>query len=126
MPKQEYDEQGKLWHHYMKLAGWDQKRADALLLSKFKATHWMALDQREKRMAINIMKGYVAKAEKQKSARLRQMIMACVAKHGQTLEWLHEMMEVWGAGRSLRKLNYTQTIEVWNACRECFRPKEEK
>lgn len=124
MPKQVFDAQGRLFYHYVKLAGWDQKRADALILKRWKATHWNALTQPEKRAAINIMKSYVAKAERAKSAKLRQMIMAYVAKNGQTLEWLHDMMEAWGAGRSLRALNYTATIEVWNAVRSCFRVDE--
>jgi hypothetical protein len=126
MPKQEYDAQGKLFHHYAKLAGWEQKRIDALLLSKFKATHFNALNQVERRQAINIMKGYVKKAEKQKAARLRQMIMAYVSARGQDIDWLHDCMGAWGYGDSLRKLTYQQTIEIWDAVREALRPVEEK
>jgi len=120
MPKESYDDQGKLFYHYAKLAGWNQSRINALLVKKWSATHWNALTQIEKRAAINMMKSYVAKAEKSRCARLRQMIMAYVSKNGQTLDWLHDMMEVWGAGRSLRALNYTGTVEVWNAVRACF------
>lgn len=126
MPKQNYDDQGKLFYHYVKLAGWDQKRADALILKRWKATHWNALTQPEKRAAINIMKSYVAKAERAWTAKLRQMIMAYVARNGQTLDWLHDMMEAWGAGRSLRALNYTATIAVWDAVRACFHQEDKE
>lgn len=130
MPKQEYDAQGKLWHHYVMLAGWTQERADALLIKKFKATHFNALAPGQKKAALGIMKRYVVAAEKDKAKRLRSMIMARVAKNGQTIEWLHDAMETWGAGRSLRKLNYAETVEVWNAVMECFpvhaQPKKEE
>ena len=126
MPKQVFDAQGRLFYHYVKLAGWDQKRADALILKRWKATHWNALTQPEKRAAINIMKSYVAKAERAKSVKLRLMIMAYVAHNGQTLDWLHDMMEAWGAGRSLRALNYTATIAVWDAVRACFHQEDKE
>ncbi len=121
MPKEKFTDQGRLLWHYAKLAGWTEARLNALVLKKFSATHVNALDQSQMRMAINIMKGYVAKAEKAHSAKLRQMIMALVSKNHQTLEWLHQMMEAWGYGDSLRRLNYTQTIQVWDAVRSCFR-----
>lgn len=120
MPKTEYDAQGKLWHHYVKLAGWTPARADALLLKRFKVTHFNVLTAPQRKAALSIMKRYVVAAEKDKVKRLRSMIMARVTKNGQTLEWLHDAMETWGAGRSLRALNYAQTVEVWNAVMECF------
>lgn len=120
MPREMYDDQGKYWFHLVRLAGWEQKRADALLVKRFSATHWNALNVAERRQAINIMRGYVSKAEKAKAVKLRQMIMAHVAKHGQTLEWLHECMIAWGYGDSLRKLTYGQTIEIWDHVKECL------
>jgi hypothetical protein len=126
MPRQEYDAQGKLWHHYVKLAGWSQERADALLLKQFKATHFNVLTPGQKKAALAIMKRYVAAAEKASSKKLRGMIMACVAKNGQTLEWLHDCMESWGLGRSMRELTYSQTVEVWNNVYNCFRRTDEQ
>lgn len=120
MPRDRYDAQGKLWHHYVKLAGWTQKRADALLVAKFKATHFNALTPGQRKAAISMIKRYAAAAEKDKIKRLRQMIMGVVTANGRSLDWLHDCMEARGAGRSLRELNYAQTVEVWNEVRACF------
>lgn len=115
-----YDRQGKLFHHYVKVAGWDNKRMQALLVKRFGATHFNALSHGERRTVLAIMRSYAAKAEKAKMPRMRQRIVAFVTKNGQNIDWLHDAMESWGYGRSLRKLNYVQTIEVWDHVRGCF------
>lgn len=119
---QQYDNQGKLFHHYVKVAGWDNKRTQALLVKRFGATHWNALNHGERRTALAIMRSYAEKAGKAAMPRLRQRIVAIVNKNGQNIDWLHDTMEVWGYGRSLRKLNYAQTLEVLNEVRNCFNP----
>ena len=53
------DKQGRFAWSLMKQAGWNWERLKKLILSKYKATHWNALNQSEKRGIINILKGYV-------------------------------------------------------------------
>lgn len=120
MSKAQYDAQGNYWHHLTKVAGWDQKRVEALLLKRFQATHWLALDDKERREAINIMKGYAAKAEKSRATKLRHDICALVAANCHTVDWLHDCMEAWGFGRSLRALNYYNTVQVYESLKTCF------
>ncbi len=112
MPQAEYDGQGKLFWHLAKVAGWDQKRIGALLLKRWNATHWNALEADEKRAAINMMRSYARKAEKVQAAKLRQRIMIMVRGAGLDLDWLHGAMDCWGYGTSLRALTYAQTVEI--------------
>jgi hypothetical protein len=126
MPRASYDEQGNYFHHLSMVAGWDQKRVNSLLVKRFKATHWNVLTEAERLQAIKIMKAYAAKAEKGKQAKLRQMIVARVARNGHDLGWLHGVMVTWGYGDSLRLLTYQQTIEVWNHVQECFKGRTEQ
>lgn len=112
MPKAQFDEQGRLFWHLVKAAGWTEKRVNALLLKRFGATHWNALESGQRRAAINMLKSYAAAAEKVQSKMLRQKIMIMVRKAGRDLDWLHDVMEAWGFGRSLRELNFPQTVEV--------------
>lgn len=112
MPQAEYDAQGKLFWHLAKVAGWDDKRIGALLLKRWQATHWNALDTYEKRAAINMMRGYARKAEKVQAAKLRQRIMILVRGAGLDLDWLHGAMDGWGYGTSLRALTFAQTVEI--------------
>lgn len=115
MPKQEYDNQGKYFWHLAKVSGWTEKRVSSLLLKHFSVTHWNALGETEKRAAINIMKGYAKKRDKEVAKRTRQWIMAIVTANGRDVEWLHEMMQAWGYGDSLRKLSLFDTNQVYDA-----------
>jgi len=108
----EYDSQGKLFWHLAKTAGWDNGRISGLLLKRWNATHWNALEADEKRAAINMMRSYARKAEKAQAAKLRQRIMILVRGAGLDLDWLHEAMVGWGYGDSLRALSFSQTVEI--------------
>jgi hypothetical protein len=112
MPKAEFDGQGKLFWHLAKVAGWDEKRIGALLMKRWNAAHWNALDCFEKRAAINMMRSYARKAEKVQAGKLRQRIMIMVRGAGWDLEWLHDAMDGWGYGRSLRELTFAQTVDI--------------
>lgn len=115
MPKAEYDKQGKLFYHLWKTAGWDQKRIDALLVKRYKTTHWNALTTQQKSAVIATMQAYALKAEKDRLRQMpgiRQNIMAMVTKNGHDLEWLHNQMVIWGFGDSLRALGYSQLLQL--------------
>lgn len=112
MPRAEYDAQGKLFHHYVKVAGWSSERVNRLLMKRWSATHWMALDDYQKRAALSMMRSYAKASEKQQAKALRQRIMIMVKQAGYDLDWLHDAMDSWGAGRSLRALSFPQTVEV--------------
>lgn len=120
MPRANYDKQGLYWHHLIRVSGWDQSRVDRLLLVRFSATHWNALSGKQRREAINVMKGYAKKAETKKAAKLRQGIVALCKRHGMDIEWLHDMMNAWGFGTSLRALSYAQTVEVHRQLKAAF------
>ena len=122
MPKAEYDKQGKLFWHLAKKAGWSEERVNALLLSKWKATHWNVLTQQERRAAINMMQGYAKKKDAEKSKSLRQTIMALVSKNGHDVHWLHERMAEWGYGDSMRMLSYYDTYKVYELVRKALPP----
>lgn len=112
MPRAEYDAQGKLFHHYVKVAGWSNERVNRLLMKRWNATHWMALDNFQKKAALSMMRSYAKASEKQQAKALRQRIMIMVKQAGYDLDWLHDAMDAWGAGRSLRALSFPQTVEV--------------
>lgn len=126
MAKMEYDKQGKYFWHLAKLAGWSEERVNLLLLKRWSVTHWNAMGYKEKRAAINMMRGYAAKAEKSKSKGIRQAIMAMVARNGHDLDWLHERMEEWGYGRSMRELSFSDTMKLRGDVVGCFMPKVEE
>lgn len=117
MGRAEYDGQGKLFHHYARLAGWNQRRIDSLLLKRYGVTHWLALSEEQKRACIAMMRGYAQKSEAGAVKRLRQRIMIMVREAGFDLAWLHERMNDWGYGESLRALGYVQTVEIETALR---------
>lgn len=115
MPKAEYDKQGRLFYHLWKTAGWDQKRVNALLLRRYKTTHWNALTTQQKSALIATMQSYATKAEKDRIKSMpgiRQNIMAMVTISGFDKEWLHDQMVSWGFGDSLRALGYSQLLAV--------------
>jgi hypothetical protein len=120
MPKERYNEQSKKLWSLMKAAGWTEDRLNALLLKKFSVTHPNALDVTQMRMAINMMKTYANKAEKAAGTKLRHDIMATVASHGHNIDWLHDCMEAWGYGRSLRALKYAETVQVMDSVRSAL------
>ena len=88
MPKAEYDKQGKYFWHLARVAGWTEQRVNALILKRWSATHWNALNADQKRAAINMMRGYADKKDKSRAKSLRQAIMALVKKNGQDIDWL--------------------------------------
>lgn len=120
--KAEYDKQGKYFWHLARTAGWTEERVNALILKRWKATHWNALSADEKRAAINMMRGYVIKADKSRAKALRQTIMAIVKTNAQTIDWLHEQMTAWGYGDSLRALSFADTVRVYELVKGCFPP----
>lgn len=120
MPKAEYDKQGKLFWHLAKKAGWSEERVNALLLSKWKATHWNALRACEKRAALNMMQAYAKKNDLERSRQLRQSIMALVSKNGHDVHWLHDRMAEWGYGDSMRLLCYADTYRVYELVRKAL------
>jgi hypothetical protein len=78
------------------------------------------LDQKQMRQAIATVKQYADKAKHDKKKSLRQAIMAYVSAKGQTIDWLHQNMEQWGYGRSLRELSYQKTLEVQQLVRKAL------
>jgi hypothetical protein len=123
MAKAEYDAQGKLFWHLARKAGWTEHRMSALLLKRWNVTHWNALTTPQKRAAITMMRGYAAKATKAgkaKSKGIRQAIMALVSRNGYDLDWLHDRMEEWGYGSSMRELNFSQVMSLRTAVIGCF------
>ena len=127
MPKQEYSKQEKYLWHLVRTAGWDKKvagaehsRFDQYILKTFGATHVAALRPDEMRKAITTMKRYAEKSKVDHGKKLRQTIMAYVAKNGKDREWLHEQMTSWGAGDSLRALGVAELLTVHEAVKKCF------
>lgn len=120
MPKAEYDKQGKYFWHLARVAGWTEQRVNALILKRWSATHWNALNADQKRAAINMMRGYADKQDRIRAKSLRQAIMALVKKNGQDIDWLHEQMISWHYGDSLRLLSYADTVRVYELVRGCF------
>jgi hypothetical protein len=115
MPKAEFDAQGKLFWHLARKAGWNQDRVNKLLLKRYKTTHWNALTAQQKSGVIATMQSYATAAEMNRMKSMpgiRQNIMAMVARNGYDKDWLHEQMESWGHGSSLRALGYSQLLAV--------------
>ncbi len=128
MPKAEYDKQGKYFWHLSQVAGWDQKRIDALLVKRYQTTHWNALTTQQKSAVIATMQRYALKAEKDRMASMpgiRQNIMAMVTKHGHDLEWLHDRMEEWKYGRSMTELGFSQLMCLRRDVIGCFNSQKE-
>lgn len=117
MAKARYDKQGQLFHHLAKVAGWSQKRMDSLLLKRFKASHWMALDEDQKRAALAMMRRYADESRAVQAKKLRQVIVIDAKKQGYDLDWIHDVMEGFGYGRSMRELDYTELVELRNRLR---------
>lgn len=127
MPKTEFNNQQKYLWSLVKIAGWDKavkgqkhSRFSAYLLKTFQVTHANALTQKQMNQAIATVKNYADKAKHEKKPRLRQGIMAYVSAKGQTIDWLHQNMEQWGYGRSLRELSYQKTLEVQQLVRKAL------
>jgi len=112
MPKAEYDKQGKYFWHLVRQAGWDEDRVTRLLLKRWKVTHWNAMSAQDKRAAISTMRSYAVKADTNRSKGIRQAIMALVARKGYDLAWLHEQMEQWGYGSSMRELSFSDVMRL--------------
>ncbi|NLK49025.1 MAG: hypothetical protein GX294_00070 [Candidatus Cloacimonetes bacterium] len=125
MPKAEFDRQQKYLWSLVRQAGWDKAvkgkkycRFSAYLLKTFKVTHANALSPVEMRQAIATLKPYAAKEAHNRKKKLNACIMAHVARHGFTLDWLHENMVHWGYGDSVRALSYKQTTELYALVRK--------
>jgi hypothetical protein len=110
MPKAEFDKQGKYFWHLVKRAGWTEERVNALLLKRWQTTHWNALHANDKRAAINMMRGYAEKQEKNQCKGIRQGIVALAARNGYNLDWVHERMAEWQYGESMRELGFTKLM----------------
>jgi len=122
MPRAEYDKQGMYFHSLVKQAGWNQTKVNNLLVKRFAATHWNALQPDQKRAAINMMRSYANKNRDHMMKGTRQSIMAMVARHGHDRDWLHEQMMTWGYGDSLRKLSLPELIECGKAVTKALEP----
>lgn len=59
----EFDRQGRYFWHLAKVAGWSRERIGMLLLKRFHATHWNALDYDQRRSAIAMMQRYARSAQ---------------------------------------------------------------
>lgn len=120
MPKQRFkNQQSYLWS-LVRRAGWDKavpgqqhSRFDAYMLKTFKTTHANRLDDQQMRRAIATVKPYAAKAAHDAKKRLHSAIMSHASRHGQSPEWVHQMMNEWGFGESLRELNFQQVQAVY-------------
>ena len=124
MPKAEYDKQGMYFHSLVKQAGWSQTKVNNLLVKRFAATHWNALTGDQRRAAITMMRSYANKNRDNVGKKIRQSIMAMVARHGHNVEWLQELMEPWGYGDSLRKLSMPELIECGKAVTKALEPQK--
>ena len=124
MPKAEFDKQGKYFWHLVKSAGWTEERVMKLLLKRWNATHWNALQPDQKRAAINMMTSYAKKADQNRSKLIRQSIMALVSRNGYDLAWLHEQMLLWGYGESMRELSFTRVMQLRRNVMGCFNGKK--
>lgn len=125
MPKAELDAQGKLFWHYAMYAGWSAARIAALLQKRWQVTHWNALNENEKRAAINIMKSYAAASDRARDKAMRSRIVVIIKKAGKDLAWLHESMESWGMGDSMRKLKHGDLLVLWDMIVKLF-PQDDK
>lgn len=125
MPKAEFSKQGNYLWSLICQAGWDKKHSkilkpdgkpykayEALLMKQYKTTHINALNEYQIRSAIATMKHYADKAKQDACKPMRSGIMAMVRTHGQTADWLHDMMGLWGLGDSLRALGFADLVAV--------------
>ena len=112
-----FDPQGRLFYRLVKQAGWTKERITTLLLKKYNAMHWNALEPKEKKGVIATMKGYVKEAQKAQSKELRQKIMGIWCRSGRSSDELHEYMVAWGFGDSLRKCNHAQLQNIKQYCK---------
>lgn len=113
MPKADYDEQGKYFWHLVKMAGWNEKRVNLLLLKQYQVTHWNALTVDQKRAAIAAMTRYAAQGRDQHNKRMRSTIMSLVARIGYNKSWLYESFGI-PAERGLSKMDYPELAEIYN------------
>ncbi len=113
------DPQGTYFWHLVKLADWTRERVEMLMLRKFKATHWNALDEKQRRQMIGTMKSYADKQSDVKAKKIRQCIGATASALGLSMDQVHELMQAWGFGTSLRKLNFQQTMQVYENIKKC-------
>ena len=127
MPKAEFEKQQKYLWSLVKRAGWDRavkgqkhSRFAAYLLKTFGVTHANVLDEHQMRQAIATLKPYAAKASHLRKVKLNGAVMAHVSRKGKDINWLHENMELWGFGYSLRALNYKQTLELYALVRKAL------
>jgi hypothetical protein len=60
------------------------------------------------------------KASHLRKVKLNGAVMAHVSRKGKDIDWLHENMELWGFGDSLRALNYKQTLELYALVRKAL------
>lgn len=126
----QYDEQGKYFYATCKIAGWDEKRVTALLIQKFKKSHWNVLTAKEKKQMIAMMNKY-AKPERDKrkvtmEKRIRQGIMAIWISTGHTHEEMHALMKDWGFGSSLRACNMKTLQEISRRVKDICQPIKER
>jgi hypothetical protein len=133
MAKAEFTRQGKYlwslikqakWDHYSKiknselkmLNGTRYRRYELYFMKTFKVTHLEALNEGEIRRAIATIKPYAdkenARAAEDGMKAMRMAIVKAVVRSGHTLDWLHELMPVWGLGESLRALDTPGLCEV--------------
>jgi hypothetical protein len=119
MPKAEFDKQGKLFWHLVKLSEWDSKRVDALLLKRWQATHWNALTTAQKSAAIAIMQRYANNNRGAHNKKLRSTIMALVSRIGYNKAWLYETFEI-QEGQGLSKMDFPELNAIYNKLKELF------
>lgn len=119
MPKADYDKQGKYFWHLVKMAGWNEKRVNLLLLKQYNATHWNALTADQKRAAIAAMTRYAAQGRDQHNKRMRSTIMSLVARNGRNKSWLYETLEI-TPEKSLSKMDYPELLKVYQWCKAAF------
>lgn len=105
-PEAEFDEQGQFFWATCKIGKLTREKVEAMMIKKFKKTHWNILDDKERKQMIAIAKRYAEKAKKSRKMvnekGLRQAIMATWKACGHEVEELHDLMITWGFGESLR------------------------
>lgn len=127
MPKAEFGKQHKYLWSLVKRAGWDKavkgqkySRFDAYLLKTFGITHANVLQPNQLRQAIATLKPYAAKQSHLRKVKLNRTVMAYVSQKGKDINWLHENMQLWGFGNSLRALDYNKTLELYALVRKAL------
>ncbi len=127
MPKAEFATQQKYLWSLVRKAGWDKavpheqySRFAAYLLKTFQVTHANVLDEKQTRQAIATLKPYAAKAAHDAKKRLHGAIMSHVSRAGKDISWLHQQMELWGYGESLRECSHAQVTAVYALVRKAL------